>query len=278
MCIISVKNTFLDISCDRQDNSNDNNIEESDKRHARDKKVSPTRSKNHSVPPSAHSNQPLRDSTNRVWASPPFECLRDDCYCKSRSQFGSSLREHRRRSSTFKTELAHVRREPVKMPRLVVDSKLEILGRGLRRVVNDYGSVTIFWEVPALKLTSTDKHVASPFFTVTHDEQETPFKLMLFPLASSDLRRGSCFKTSNFKGYMQLKCDGAAKANNESCVLDFSFFVHSEAEKKGPVQNDFFELTMCGLPQNMSIWDLETSKQHLIVGVTISTVSNSGSM
>jgi len=276
MCVIGLKNTFVNITCTKEDESSGGNAEGTASRR-RDKDASRVRRlATHSCPPPVASGtryfKPDFSKGNEgIWMNPPFECLAVGCNCKSRD----SRPRARRRSSQFTSKPTRAHRVRAKVAKFnEPKSKLEDLGRGLRRIDYRDGTVTIFWEVPARKLTSTDKQVVSPPFTIIKAGQEVPFKLILFPVPTSDHHRGSCFKNSNDKGYMQLKCDGSPHDDSEELSLEFNFFVHTESEKKGPVRNNFFEKSTCGLPRDISEWNLQTSKEHLIVGTTFRRLVN----
>eukprot|EP00397_Hematodinium_sp_SG-2012_P017496 GEMP01017895.1.p1 GENE.GEMP01017895.1~~GEMP01017895.1.p1 ORF type:complete len:515 (+),score=97.99 GEMP01017895.1:158-1546(+) len=135
--------------------------------------------------------------------------------------------------------------------------------QGLHWSVNETtGAHRVTWSVDARKLKSTDRQIVSPSFYM--HGIATPFKLLLFPVISSEARGGSSFKNAGGKGIVQLKCEGAPSGedgrNRSSLIL--RFFVGSQEEPRGPVTNDFQERPVCGLPQNIAQWDLAAAVEQ----------------
>jgi len=138
--------------------------------------------------------------------------------------------------------------------------------RGMTRFQNQAsGEEIIEWKVEGKKLKSTDKQQVSPAFTV----RDVPFKLLLFPVAHSDLRGGASFKNSGGKGYLQMKCEAVKEKSN--LPLQFSFYMKNSSSLRGPVTNDFFSKTVEGLPKNQQQWNLLEHEERgfLVVGLII---------
>jgi len=141
--------------------------------------------------------------------------------------------------------------------------------RGLSRsICPTTGTHTIQWSVEARKLKSSDRQIVSPAFELAG--KPIPFKIMLFPASSTEFSGGSSFRNAGGKGFIQLKCDGTS-ADMAEFPLEVNFFIHSPTRCRGPVRNDFFQKPMCGLPQNVSSWNLKEAVKgtFFIIGVTV---------
>jgi len=156
------------------------------------------------------------------------------------------------------------------IPPPLTEAKVESpLPRGLSRTIcPNSGAHTIQWTIEARKLKSSDRQIVSPAFELMG--KPIPFKLMVFPVSSTEFTGGSSFRNAGGKGFIQLKCDGTSK-DMTAFPLDVSFFIHSPERWRGPVKNDFFEKPMCGLEKNVSSWNLKeaVTGAFFIIGIIV---------
>lgn len=168
-----------------------------------------------------------------------------------------------------------VRNPPSRSPSMDIpppqtEAKVEIpMPRGLSRTICPItGAHTIEWSVEARKLKSSDRQIVSPAFELAG--KPIPFKLMVFPVSSTEFSGGSSFRNAGGRGFIQLKCDGAS-TELAQFPLEVNFFIHSPQRSRGPVRNDFFQKPMCGLPQNVSSWNLKEAVKgtFFTIGITV---------
>lgn len=128
----------------------------------------------------------------------------------------------------------------------------------LTTTVSNTGVIKIFWSMPELKLNSTDKIAVSPSFEVPLCKSSLPvkFKLMMIPQTRSEGRHESSFKKCKGKVSLELKCE--EDLTNNTSMVNFKFFVGSQPPR-GPVNHNFSQSAVSGLPKKLETWDLTRS-------------------
>uniref|UniRef100_A0A7S2L3I8 Uncharacterized protein n=2 Tax=Zooxanthella nutricula TaxID=1333877 RepID=A0A7S2L3I8_9DINO len=138
------------------------------------------------------------------------------------------------------------------------------------------GEEWVAWTMDARKLDTDDKQCVSPEFSVDlAGVGPTPFKLTIFPVARTDTKRGSGFRSAKGKGRIELKCCGALDA---AMRLRLSIGIGSGATAqpmRGPVVHDFAHRSCCGLESRDEQWKLrdalDDSQRNLVVRLCVAT-------
>lgn len=158
--------------------------------------------------------------------------------------------------------------QPGQMPGAGITSLLQTELRQpglLARQMTASGCTHVHWVVDSRKLESQDKQTVSPKFWVElPGHGPTPFKLVLYPKATSDGKHGAGFKKAKGHGRVVLKCEaqlpedqadvcfriGLGRAGKDSETLQPS---------RGPVTENFFEHSVHGLAKHEENWDFSKS-------------------
>jgi hypothetical protein len=114
------------------------------------------------------------------------------------------------------------------------------------------------WTVDSRKLKTMDTEAVSPPFELS--EGNVQFKMMVRPRITSEMRGGASFKKARGKGTVELKCvDVVDSAMNPSLTFRISIGSVSDPRKqrepRGPIQHNFAESVICGLPSEYALWD-----------------------
>jgi len=117
----------------------------------------------------------------------------------------------------------------------------------------------IRWTVDARKLKSKDTEAVSPPFELEF-ARVLSFKLVIRPRVTSDAKGGASFKAARGKGVVELRClDDVDHAVNPKVRFQISIGSPSDPRKqrhpRGPVEHDFKERSICGLPRGEDEWD-----------------------
>jgi len=110
------------------------------------------------------------------------------------------------------------------------------------------------WTVDAKKMRSTDRVVVSSPFMLPLGGQLLPFRMMLVPTVLCKTGRGHCFKKTEGRGIVQLKCDASDLPQDANTRIQYSVRVGGE-RFRGPKEHDFREAMVCGLPRGQEDWN-----------------------
>jgi len=150
----------------------------------------------------------------------------------------------------------------------------------MRFACESSGVCCIRWTVDAKKLRGHDRVAVSPSFELSDSSlgASLPFKMIITPKMSGVGKGGGSFRMANGQGMIQLKCE-APRDDLASSPLTFWLSVGggrgSEAFQvpRGPVQHNFAQSGMRGLPKDLDIWDfnglLDTTSQTFVVCLTV---------
>jgi len=150
----------------------------------------------------------------------------------------------------------------------------------MRFACESSGVCCIRWTVDAKKLRGHDRGAVSPLFELSDASlgASLPFKMVISPKVSGVGKGGSSFRMANGQGMIQLKCE-APRDDLASSPLTFWLSVGggrgSEAFQvpRGPVQHNFAESGMRGLPKDLEIWDfnglVDTTSQTFVVCLAV---------
>eukprot|EP00927_Polykrikos_kofoidii_P033639 TRINITY_DN28462_c0_g1_i1.p1 TRINITY_DN28462_c0_g1~~TRINITY_DN28462_c0_g1_i1.p1 ORF type:complete len:572 (-),score=118.72 TRINITY_DN28462_c0_g1_i1:298-2013(-) len=125
----------------------------------------------------------------------------------------------------------------------------------------------IYWTVDAAKLHGSDRIVVSPAFEIPLFSP-AEFKMMLSP------RAGGSFRKAKGHGVVQLKLEAYGRELEQTKPLTFSMTIGNggtgvgvsnrlasakrrdeHPPPRGPVQHDFNNGWLCGLPRGQDVWD-----------------------
>merc|ERR1711924_288741 len=117
------------------------------------------------------------------------------------------------------------------------------------------------WSVDARKLTTRDTKAVSPPFELSLGGREATFKLMLVPVCTADKKGGSSFKKAQGMGKILMKCEADFDIPEDVANVRFRLAVGSGAKQhcRGPVDHNFSQNSLCGLPAAEEVWDFHTA-------------------
>lgn len=121
-----------------------------------------------------------------------------------------------------------------------------------------------YWTVDARKLKASDRVAVSPPF-VLYCGRPVTFKMMLSPSITLQGKGGSSFRKSRGWGIIQLKCEAQVSKEDETFPLKFNLSIGSGIgagtrweQARGPIENDFVKLGICGLQKHEEEWDFNS--------------------
>jgi hypothetical protein len=122
------------------------------------------------------------------------------------------------------------------------------------------GFYRVCWTVDGRKLRGNEKQTVSPPFELSFgpDHPNVTFKMMIYPEMINEGKGGSCFRKSNGRGFVQLKCEAELPASIAKVTFRISIGSGKNMkEARGPVEHDFASSAVCGLPKDREIWDFQ---------------------
>jgi len=115
-------------------------------------------------------------------------------------------------------------------------------------------TTAVQWTLDAKKMRSTDRVVVSSPFMLPLGGQLLPFRMMLVPTVLCKTGRGHCFKKTEGRGIVQLKCDASDLPQDANTRIQYSVRVGRE-RFRGPKEHDFRQAMLCGLPKDQEDWN-----------------------
>lgn len=122
------------------------------------------------------------------------------------------------------------------------------------------GFFRVNWTVDGRKLRGNEKQTVSPPFELSFgpSHPNVTFKMMIYPEMINEGKGGSCFRKSNGRGFVQLKCEAELPASIAKIAFRISIGSGDNMkEARGPVEHDFATSAVCGLPKESEIWDFQ---------------------
>jgi len=130
------------------------------------------------------------------------------------------------------------------VPRAIAGAHVETLPTGDQQVS---------WTVNAKVLDTSDKSAVSPEFFINVPGISTcPFRMVLIPRARGERRGAGSFKKAKGHGRIELKCEGKLPEHAPT----FRVFLWIGGKRaRGPVEQNFAQQSVCGLPRDDDDWD-----------------------
>jgi hypothetical protein len=135
-------------------------------------------------------------------------------------------------------------------PFLPLDATEE--SRELSCTKDEAGNLLVTWPVDSRKLVSTDKQVISPQFAAAG----AYFRLMLKPTSVGEKKGQASFRKAKGRGFIEVKLvDGVAPKISFYLSVGVDDKEGSPQVPRGPVQHDFGNGIVCGLPPDKQEWN-----------------------
>jgi len=110
------------------------------------------------------------------------------------------------------------------------------------------GHYRVRWPVSEAKLSSAAESAVSPEFRLSLQGHEAAFRMILYPAG------GPTFAASNGRGIVTVR--SYSTSNGAAMLHTFCISVGSGIQARGPVENDFSQNVIAGLPDEEAEWDL----------------------